>query len=258
MADRPFQGQAALITGSSRGIGRATALLLAARGADVAVHFRRDEAAAQAVCEEVRVAGARAIAVRADLRDQDAVAVAVQEVGAAFGRLDMLIANAASTAFKPLLDLKPHHIGMTLDTSVQSLLTLVRTALPLMRDRAARIVTVSGFDTRRCLPGHGLLGAAKAAVETLTRYLAAELAPFGVNANCVVPGFVATDSARLWADTHEPGGYAAAAEEWVRRTPAGRVGEPDDIARVIALLCSPDARWITGQVIVADGGLTLR
>jgi enoyl-[acyl-carrier protein] reductase III len=147
---------------------------------------------------------------------------------------------------------------MTLDTSVQSLLTLVRAAVPLMQGRAGNIVTVSGFDTLRCLPGHGLLGAAKAAVETLTRYLAAELAPLGINANCVVPGFVATDSARLWADTHEPGGYAAAAAEWVKRTPRGRVGEADDIARVIALLCSSDARWITGQVIVADGGLTLR
>ena len=258
MAQRPFEGQVALITGSSRGIGRATALLLASRGADVAVHFRREEAAAQAVCDAARAQGVRAIAVRADLRDQAAVAAAVDAVGAAFGRIDMLVANAASTAFKPLLDLQAHNIGMTLDTSVQALLTLVRTAVPLLRDRAASIVTVSGFDTLRALPGHGVLGAAKAAVETLTRYLAAELAPLRINANCVVPGFVATDSARLWADTHEPGGYAAAAEEWVRRTPAGRVGEADDIARVIALLCSPDARWITGQVIVADGGLTLR
>ncbi|MFZ5493524.1 MAG: SDR family oxidoreductase [Pseudomonadota bacterium] len=258
MADRPFEGRTALITGSSRGIGRATALLLARRGADVAVHYRRDEDAAQTVCEEARAAGVQAMAVRADLRDQDAVAAAVREVGAAFGRIDLLIANAASTAFKPLLELQPHHVGMTLDTSVQSLLTLVRTAVPWMQGRAANVVTVSGFDTLRALPGHGLLGAAKAAVETLTRYLAAELAPLGINANCVVPGFVATDSARLWADTHEPGGYAAAAQEWVRQTPAGRVGEADDIARVIALLCSPDARWITGQVIVADGGLTLR
>ncbi|MDD3652386.1 SDR family NAD(P)-dependent oxidoreductase, partial [Immundisolibacter sp.] len=137
MAERPFQGQAALITGSSRGIGRATALLLAARGADIAVHYRRDEAAAQAVCEQVRANGRRAIAVRADLREQDAVAAAVDEVGAAFGRIDMLVANAASTAFKPLLDLKPHHVGMTLDTSVQALLTLVRSAVPLMQGRAA-------------------------------------------------------------------------------------------------------------------------
>lgn len=258
MAERPFEGRTALITGSSRGIGRATALLLARRGANVAVHYRRDEAAAQAVCDEARAAGVRALAVRADLRDQDAVAAAVREVGAAFGRIDLLIANAASTAFKPLLELQPHNVGMTLDTSVQSLLTLVRTAVPWMERRDANIVTVSGFDTLRALPGHGLLGAAKAAVETLTRYLAAELAPLGINANCVVPGFVATDSARLWADKHEPGGYAAAAGEWVRQTPAGRVGDADDIARVIALLCSPDARWITGQAIVADGGLTLR
>jgi enoyl-[acyl-carrier protein] reductase III len=258
MAELPFAGQVALITGSSRGIGRATALLLAQRGANVAVHYRRDAQAAEAVCAAVRAAGRQAVPVCADLRDQDAVAAVVQQVGDVFGRLDLLIANAASTAFRPLLELQPHHVGMTLDTSVQSLLTLVRTATPLMQERAARIVTVSGFDTLRALPGHGLLGAAKAAVETLTRYLAAELAPLGITANCVVPGFVATDSARLWADTHAPGGYAAAAQDWVRRTPAGRVGEADDIARVIALLCSADARWITGQVIVADGGLTLR
>ncbi|MGK2942293.1 MAG: SDR family oxidoreductase [Immundisolibacter sp.] len=258
MAEQPFRGQVALITGSSRGIGRATALLLARRGADIAVHYRRDEEAALAVCSEARAAGVRAIAVQADLRDQEAVAAAVARVGAEFGRLDLLIGNAASTAFKPLLDLAPHNVGMTLDTSVQSLLTLVRSAVPLMQGRTGNIVTVSGFDTVRCLPGHGLLGAAKAAVETLTRYLATELAPLGINANCVVPGFVATDSARLWADKHEPGGYAAAAAEWVKRTPRGRVGDADDIARVIAMLCSTDARWITGQVIVADGGLTLR
>jgi enoyl-[acyl-carrier protein] reductase III len=258
MTQRPFSGQVALVTGSSRGIGRATALLLARRGADVVVHYRRDEAAAQAVCSEARAAGVQATALRADLRDQEAVAALLAQVGSQFGRLDLLVANAASTAFKPLLDLAPHNIGMTLDTSVQSLLTLVRSAVPLLQGRSGNIVTVSGFDTLRCLPGHGLLGAAKAAVEMLTRYLAVELAPLGINANCVVPGFVATDSARLWADTHEPGGYAAAAAEWVKRTPRGRVGEAEDIARVIALLCSADARWITGQVIVADGGLTLR
>ncbi|MFP5465693.1 MAG: SDR family NAD(P)-dependent oxidoreductase, partial [Gammaproteobacteria bacterium] len=132
MAEQPFRGQVALITGSSRGIGRATALLLARRGADIAVHYRRDEEAALAVCSEARAAGVRAVALRADLRDQEAVAALVQQVGAEFGRLDLLVANAASTAFKPLLELAPHNIGMTLDTSVQSLLTLVRAAVPLL------------------------------------------------------------------------------------------------------------------------------
>lgn len=251
-------GQVALITGSSRGIGRATAELLARRGAEVIVHYRRDEAAALETRRAIQAAGGTAHVLCADLREPEAVAAMMDTVAQRVGRLDILVANAASSAFKPLLEIQPRHVEMTFQTTFGAFLTMVQKALPLMRGRAGHVVTVSGFDTLRVLPGHGLLGAAKAALETATRYFAVELAPHGINVNGVVPGFVETASAQLYADTQEPGGYAAAREAWAARTPRGRVATPEDIARVVCLLCGPDARWITGQVLVADGGLTLR
>lgn len=257
MSDRPFQGRQVLVTGSSRGIGRATAELFAQRGADLLIHYRRDEAAALETRQQVRAAGAAATLHCADLRDEAQIDTMMERIATDPGRLDVLVVNAASTAFKPLLETRTQHAEMTFQTSYYALLELVRQAVPLMRD-GGHIVTVSGFDTARVLAGHGLLGAAKAALETTTRYLAVELAPRGINVNCVVPGFVATASAQLWADRNEPGGYAAAAAEWSARTPRGRVGTAEDIARVICMLCGADARWITGQVITADGGLTLR
>lgn len=258
MSDKIHSGQVALVTGSSRGIGRVTAEMLARRGAEVIVHYRRDEAAALETRRAIQAAGGTAHVVCADLRDADAVTAMMDDIARRIGRLDILIANAASSAFKPLLEIQPKHVDMTFQTTYGAFLIMVQRALPLMRGRAGNIVTVSGFDTLRVLPGHGLLGAAKAALETATRYFAVDLAPHGINVNGVIPGFVETASAQLYADTQEPGGYAAAHAAWAARTPRGRVATADDIARVICMLCGPDARWVTGQIIVADGGLTLR
>jgi len=246
----------ALITGSSRGIGAATAELLAARGHDIVVHYRRDDAAAAAVAAVVEAQGRSALVVRAELADEGEVRAMVERAVARFGTLDVLVANAASSAFKPLHELRPHHLQATFDTIVHSFVHLVQAAAPHLAD-PGRIVTVSGFDTIEVLPNHGLLAAAKAALETLTRYWAVDLAPRGVTVNSVLPGYVETDSARLYAETSHPGGWEAAQAVWAAATPAGRVASALDIARVIALLCSPDAAWITGQLIVADGGMTL-
>jgi len=246
----------AIITGSSRGIGAATAELLAARGHDIVVHYRRDEAAAEEVAAVVRAQGRDALVVRAELADETEVRALVERSVERFGAIDVLVANAASSAFKPLAELRPHHLRATFDTIVHSFVHLVQAASPHLAE-PGRIVTVSGFDTFEVLPNHGLLAAAKAALETLTRYWAVDLGPRGITVNSVLPGYVETDSARLYAETSHPGGWAAAQAEWAAATPAGRVASALDIARVIALLCSPDAAWITGQLIVADGGMTL-
>lgn len=248
---------AALITGSSRGIGRACAELFARRGLDVVVHYRRDAEAARAVVAAVEAHGRRAVAVRAELADADEVAGLADAAIEAFGTLDVVVANAAASAFKPLTELRSHHIGATLDTIVASFLHLVRETQPALRAPGGRIVTVSGFDTVRVLENHGLLAAAKAALEQLTRYLAVELAPRAVTVNCVVPGYVDTDSARIYAESTFPGGWEAARAEWAARTPLGRIAAAEEIAAVVGLLCSEDAAWITGQVIVADGGVTI-
>jgi enoyl-[acyl-carrier protein] reductase III len=165
----------------------------------------------------------------------------------------VLVANAASTAFKPLTEVGARHLDLTMHTVVQSFLLLAQGAVPLMAGRAGSIVAVSGFDSLRVVPNHGLLGAAKAALEQLVRYLAVELAPHDIAVNSVLPGFVATDSARLWAEKSHPGGWEAFEAE---RAP-GTIVSPEDIAEVIAFLCSPAGRCIRGQNLIADAGVTL-
>lgn len=247
----------ALVTGSSRGIGRATALLFAERGHDVAVHYRREAEAAEAVAKEARAGGAEALVVQGDLQDPDVPARLLGEVADRFGRLDALVANAASTAFKPLTEVTARHLDLTMRTVVQSFLLLAQGAVPLMAGRAGSIVGVSGIDSLRVVSNHGLLGAAKAAMEQLVRYLAVELGPHDVAVNSVLPGFVTTDSARMWADTSHPGGWDSFETEGAARVPAGRMASPEEIAEIIAFLCSPAGRYIRGQNLIVDGGVGL-
>jgi enoyl-[acyl-carrier protein] reductase III len=251
VSDRPV----ALVTGSSRGIGRATALVFAARGHDVVVHYRREGEAAEAVAKEARAAGAEALVVQGDLVEAEAPGRIIGEVGNRFGRLDVLVANAASTAFKPLQDVGARHLDLTMRTVVQSFLLLAQGAVPLMAGRPGSMVAVSGFDSIRVVANHGLLGAAKAALEQLVKYLAVELAPNDIAVNSVLPGFVATDSARIWADASYPGGWAAFEAEH-GATP-GAIVSPEDIAEIIAFLCSPAGRSIRGHNLIADAGVTL-
>jgi enoyl-[acyl-carrier protein] reductase III len=249
----PPRRPVALVTGSSRGIGRATALLFAQRGHDVVVHYRRDGDAAEATAKEARALGAEALVVPGDLQEADVPARLLGETGDRFGRLDVLVANAASTAFKPLQDVGARHLDLTMRTVVQSFLLLAQGAVPLMAGRPGSIVAVSGFDSLRVVANHGLLGAAKAALEQLVRYLAVELAPQNIAVNSVLPGFVDTDSAHKWADTSHPGGWASFEAE---RAP-GTIIAPEDIAEIIAFLCSPAGRCIRSHNLIADAGVTL-
>jgi enoyl-[acyl-carrier protein] reductase III len=247
-------GKVALVTGASRGIGRATAIKLARDGAAVVVNYRRNDAAAADTVRAITAAGGQAFAARADLEDGEEIAAMFATVRERFGRADVLVANAAATAFRSLLDTKAHNLARTFGITVNGFLRCVQEAVPLMRAGGA-VVAVSGFDTLRVLPGHGTLGAAKAAVELLVRYLAVELAPRGIRVNGVCPGYIETDSARLYAGPE----YATRVrDEWIASTPIGRIGQPEDVAGVIAFLCSAEAGFICGQTIVVDGGLTLK
>ena len=245
----------ALVTGSSRGIGRATALLFAERGHDVVIHYRREAEAAEAVAKEARAFGGEALVVHGDLVEAEVPVHILGEVEARFGRLDVLVANAASTAFKPLQEVSARHLDLTMRTVVQSFLLLAQGAVPLMSGRPGSIVAVSGFDSIRVVANHGLLGAAKAALEQLVKYLAVELGPQNIAVNSVLPGFVATDSARIWADASYPGGWPAF-EAQHGATP-GAIISPEEIAEIIAFLCSKAGRSIRGHNLIVDAGVTL-
>lgn len=246
---RPLEGKTALITGGSRGLGAATARHLARWGAQVAITYRRRSDAAEevvAVCD-AHTPGARAI--QMDLVDEISVRSAFEEVSG-MDRLDYLVANAAATALKPLLGVKMHQIDKTFAISVRHFILMVQLAFPMLERTGGRIIAVSGADTVGYIPTHGLLAAAKASMETIVRYLAAELGPAGVTAVGVLPGYIDTDSIRMMTGPL----YEAMREAEVETHPLREAASPEAAAEAIALLCLPEARWLNGQVVQNDGG----
>lgn len=249
--EREFAGKLALVTGGGRGIGRAIARELARRGADVMINYLRNERAAEETVAELQRLGVRALAVRAHLGDPEKISRLFERVRAEFGYLDILVNNAASGVFRTALELTPHHWDWTLDINARGAWLCAREAVPLMRGRNGRIVNITSLGSTRVLPEYTAVGVSKAALDALTRYLAVDLAPLGIVVNAVAGGAVDTDAIR-----HLPN-YDEVIAEARRRTPAGRIVEPEDIARVVAFLCSPAAEMIRGQIIVVDGGFSL-
>ncbi len=253
--DSLFQNKIALVTGSGRGIGRAIALHFAQRGADVIVNFFRNREPAEETAREIEKLGRRALLVKADVGDLDDLNHLFDEVEKEFGGLDIFVHNAASGYNRPALEQKPKGWDWTMNINARALLFAAQRAIPLMEKRGGGfIVSISSAGATRVLPDYVVVGASKAALESLTRYLGVELAPKNIIVNAVSPGVVETDALHHFASM---GGQEAILKKFIDEVPAGRLVSPEDVAGVVAFLCSPVAKMIIGQTIHVDGGYTL-
>jgi enoyl-[acyl-carrier protein] reductase III len=250
-----LDGKVAIVTGGTRGLGRAISLALARLGAAVAMNYRRDDASAARTLDEVRAISPQSKLFKAELGDDAEVRAMVRRIADEFGRIDILIANAAATAFKPLLESKPHNLDRTFNLSVGGFVAAVQEAARVMGD-GGRVLMISGIDSVRNLPGHGVLGAAKSALESMVRDFAFELGPRGITVNGMNVGYIDTDSARLYAE-YVGYDYAEFARRAAERSALKRLPSNDEIAAVACLICSPAASYLTAQTIMVDGGLTL-
>lgn len=248
-----LQGRTALVTGSSRGLGAATARRLARAGCDVVITYRRKDREAAEVAAAVEAAGQRALVQRCDMSRADhidALVDAIEDPATGPGRLDIVVANAAATSFLPLMDAKPRHVERTFAITVTGFLHLVQRTVPLLEASGhGRVVAVSGADTVTWIPAHGILAAAKAAMESMVAYLACELGERGVTVVGVNPGWIDGDSLQLMLGPF----YEAAADVERRTHPLRTTMSPDDVAETVALLCTDAARLASGSIVRADG-----
>jgi enoyl-[acyl-carrier protein] reductase III len=254
---KALDGRVAVVTGASRGMGRAIALRLARDGADCVVLYRRENVRAGEVVAEVERFGRRALALPIELGEPAHVGPLFARIGEAFGRVDILVANAAATAFRPMLEQKAHNVERTFAITIESFVAAVQAAVPLMHGRSGRVVAISGIDSHQAMTGHGVLGAAKAALESLVRSLAMELGPLGITVNAVSPGLIETDSAQVYVERGISQEYEEAVERVIALTPVRRAGSGEDVAGLVAYLASDAASFLTGQTIIIDGGLTI-
>ena len=246
----PLAGKVALITGASRGIGRAIAGRLAAAGCDVAVNYYNSHDEAEATCAAVQACGGRAVALQANVASPDSVDELFVALRAHFDRVDIVVSNAASGVLRPALELTLKHWRWCLETNALAL-NLLATALAPQFPRGGRLIALSSLGAERALPDYAFVGASKAALEALVRSLALELGGQGVTVNAVRAGVVDTDALRAFPHRQ------ALLDGFAARAPLGPALTPEDVAGAVYLLCLPDAAMITGQVLVVDGGYSI-
>lgn len=245
-----MENKAALVTGASRGIGRACAIRLAECGYDVAINYVSNEAKAAEAAAEIERLGRRAITVKADTADLKAVQAMFREVHKAFGRLDVLVNNAGVVDDAYLLMINEDSLSRSLDINIRGYFHCAQqAALKMMSRKQGQIINISSVSSVLAVEGQGVYSATKGAVNSMTATLAKELAPRGIRVNAVAPGFIETEMIdAIPADKKE---------EYLKAVPMHRFGTAGDVANVVAALCSDAFSYMTGQVIVLDGGLSL-
>ncbi len=244
-----LSGKVAIVTGASKGIGAAVAKSLAASGASVVVNYASSQEGAQKVVDAIVKAGGKAVAVKGDVsKAADARAVVVAAVET-YGRLDVLVNNAGVYEMKPLEEITEEHFHTTFNTNVLGLLLVSKEAAKHL-GQGGSIVNIGSAVSRITPPGSAVYTATKSAVDAITGVLSRELGPKGIRVNSVNPGMVETEG------THTAGFVGSSFQDWaVAQTPLGRIGQPQDIASVATFLASDDAGWLTGQRLLASGGM---
>jgi len=251
-AGHSLRGQIVLVTGGSRGIGLAICRRLARLHPEhIVIIYCLDHDAARTAVADMREFGVNASAHCVDVSKEALLREFFADAQTRFGKLDIFVSNAARASFEPVAELSARAWQRTVDLNARAFLLGSQLAAPLMQN-GGRIIGITSLGSRFYTPGYAALGAAKAMIESMARYLAVELAPSGINVNVVCGGLIDTDSTRKLPN------FDAVCEQVAARTPAGRIGQPEDIAGVVAFLCTPDSDWIRGQTIIADGGYSLR
>jgi enoyl-[acyl-carrier protein] reductase III len=246
-----FSGKVALVTGSSRGIGKAIALRLADNGADLVVNYIRHRRDAETTARLIEEKGIKCLMVKANVANEEDVSAMFEEVKQKFGRVDILISNAASGVLKPAMELSARHWQWAMDINARALLTLAQQAVPLM-PAGGRIMAVSSMGAVRAVENYTAVGASKAALESLVRHLAVELGPRKINVNTISAGAVDTEALKKFPNRQQ------ILDTALGRTPLGRLTTPEDVADVALFLCSKLSSMIQGQTIVVDGGYSIR
>lgn len=248
--EKELKGKIAFVSGGTKGIGRCIAEKLAEKGANVVVNYFRSRSSANETVEKIKSYGVESYAHRANMGNHDQLPDIFNGIKERFGKLDILISNAALGLFTSMLDIDDKAWDLSMHTNARAFLNSVQLASPIMPDHS-RIISLSSLGSIRYIPGYASIGVSKAAIENIVKYMAIELAERKITVNCVSGGFIDTNALKVFPN------YKEMLDAVKERTPFKRVGKPEEVADVVVFLAGPKATWITGQTIIVDGGYSL-